>query len=33
VIAWGLMEIALLAVGILGVLSMPPEPVEAPPTP
>jgi len=33
VIAWGLMEIALLAVGIQGVLAQPLEPVEPPPTP
>ena len=33
VIAWGLMEIALLAFGIQGVLAQPLEPVEPPPTP
>ncbi len=33
VIAWGVMEIALLAVGLKGVLVQPPEPVEPPPTP
>ncbi len=33
VIAWGVMEIALLAVGLQGVLTQQPEPVEPPPTP
>ncbi len=31
VISWGVMEIALLAIGIQGVLTQPPEPVEPPP--
>jgi hypothetical protein len=33
VIAWAAMEIALLAIGIQGVLAQPPEPVEPPPAP
>jgi len=33
VIAWGVMEIALLVIGIQGVLAQPPEPVEPPPAP